>query len=83
MRVCIPIIAVEKKPLLHFLSVYVCSLNHQYAKRMRRIYCHMWHVRLYHFLPNYLINGTVCQSDGRNYELILESLYLDILYSIS
>jgi hypothetical protein len=26
---------------------------------MRRIYCHLWPLRLYHIFPHYLINGRV------------------------
>jgi hypothetical protein len=49
---------------------------------MRHIYCHLWPVRLYHIPPHFLINDTMFHYDCcRNYELILERLYLDSLYS--
>jgi hypothetical protein len=36
----------------------------QHALRMRRIYCHLWPVWLYHIFPHYLINGTIFGGGG-------------------
>jgi hypothetical protein len=54
------------KPLLpwknnRYYTLWVCviALFIQHAKRMRRIYCHLWPVWLYHIFPHYLINITI------------------------
>jgi hypothetical protein len=43
--------------ITYSVCVFV-ALVIQYAKRMRLLYWHLWHVWLYNIFPHYLINGT-------------------------
>ena len=52
------IVAVEKKWVLHNLSVCICSLRYP-ACNAHAPYCHLWSGPLCNIFPHYLINSTI------------------------
>ena len=69
-RVRATIIVVEKQWILHVLSVFVAL---GILQAMRMCHCHLWHARLYHIFPHYLINGTIWKKKLSNTKCVFWS----------
>ena len=71
---CVTIVAVEKRYVLHNLSVCLQPQLSSMPSACALLLCYLWPVWLHHISPHYLINATISEKKILNTSCILFSL---------
>ena len=74
MPFCATIVAVEKRWVLHNLSVCVCSLRYP-ACNAHAPFCHLWPAQLYSIFPYYPINIIIFGKSYWTWNVCFDSLH--------